>query len=198
MVFRTRASQDDVEDSVKAANSFAVIPQDNYEFTVSRVEEQGFPGKGANAGKPTLNVQLRRIEDDKPGAKRVFFKRIPLFGRWAPSAKYPDGYPALGDFIEFAEALGVPKETAKKGLLPLELHEILGKPISGYLKLNEPDQYNDGEWNEVGRLKASTRASASSVDVPADVWGSLVPAASEPETPWGTSAPVAKELEPTF
>jgi hypothetical protein len=198
MAFKTYASQDEVEESVKAANSFAAIPQDTYEFTIVKVDEQGFPGKGANAGKPTLNVQLRRIEDDKPGAKRVFFKRIPLFGRWAPSAKYPDGYPALGDFIEFAVALGVPKEVAQKGELPLELHEILGKPITAYLKLNEPDQYNDGEWNEVGRLKASTHVATSSTSVSADVWNTPAPASDAPETPWGTSAPVAKELQPTF
>lgn len=85
-----------------AANDFEPIPAGWYNGTIFNAEEKQFKNAGKHPGDDYYNVQLRVSEGDYKG--RVLFVMVPLFPKWNPGPKTPNGFPT--NFIPFFEALG--------------------------------------------------------------------------------------------
>lgn len=136
---------------------FPPLPRGEYQVVVvplkkddatKRVEVTDFGGTGANGKKKVLRVALQVVDDSPSGAKRVFFVRIPLFTRYAPTDKHPKGAPAKA-YFDFWKALGVSEEDLVAGKL-LEVNEMMGKRLGVTISDPiEPDKYNPLGSNEV-------------------------------------------------
>lgn len=165
----------DIEAAKAEANNFKAIPAGNYEATIAGTEVKTYE-KGNYQGKRYLNLKLRIVEDSEVGAKRVFFLKVPLFGRWNPSAKYPKGYPT--NYFEFFSLVGASDEAIAAGKGLPEPSDWAGKRVSIYLALKPADDWNDSEYNEVGRISASKGAPTKSSAVVEDAWAPSAPAAT--------------------
>ena len=121
-----------------------------------------------------------------PRAPRIITGISIQNANWAPSAKYPDGFPTL--YASFFSALGVADSDIDAGRIPFEVSDLGGKPIGFYLTEQEADDFHDEDWNDVGRVRKSTAGTPSAVRAEAgDVWGTAeapTPAASDDV--WGT------------
>lgn len=114
-----------------------------------RVQVQNFGGSGANAKKKVLRVAARVIDESPALAKRQFFLRVPLFTRYAPTERNPQGAPARM-YFDFWRALGVADDDLVAGRLP-DVDYIMGRRIA--LVLSEPLEPN--EWNPLGYNEVS-------------------------------------------
>jgi hypothetical protein len=172
----TQITEDDIKAAEAASSSFALVPKGTYHGTISKAEVKTYE-KGNYAGKHYLNITLRIAENSEVGAKRTFFYKVPLFGRWNPSAKHPAGYPT--NLVDFFTALGVEKAVIALGKGLPGPAEIQGKPISFYLTVKDADDYHTEQWNDVSSVSAFKGSTPSAVkDIAGDVWNT--PAAAAP------------------
>lgn len=184
-------TQEDVKAAEAAQNSFALLPKGTYHGTISKAELKTY-GKGNYEGKRYLNLTLRIAENSEVGAKRTFFYKVPLFGRWAPSAKHPAGYPT--NFLDFYLAVGVAKEKIALGKGLPGPDELQGKAISFYLTVKEADDYHDSQWNDVSGVSEFKGTTPSAVsEIAGDVWNTPAPAAPA-EDVWASTAPTDPSL----
>lgn len=188
MALTAEVEAGDIEAAKAEANNFKAIPAGNYEATIAGTEVKAYGDESDYRGKRYLNLKLRIVEGSEVGAKRVFFLKVPLFGRWNPSAKYPKGYPT--NYFEFFNLVGASDEAIAAGRGLPEPTDWAGKRVSIYLSLKPADKYNDSEHNEVGRISASKGGPAEATGgtaVDEDVWASAAPAAeSAAEDVWST------------
>lgn len=162
MSFFTADVDPNVQDAYKEATSggngkFPPLPKGEYRGTIvplkkdgNRVEVTDFGGKGANAKKKVLRVAVKIDADSPTGAGRIYFARVPLFSRFAPTDKHPQGAPAR-NYFGFFGALGVSEEALLSGNIGIGPDQILGKPINFTLgDPQAPDEYNPLGYNEIG------------------------------------------------
>lgn len=114
------------------ANSFTPLPAGWYNATIFSVEEKQFKVKGKHPADDYFNVQLRISEGDY--LNRRLFVMVPLFPKWNPTEKTPNGFPTL--LIPFFEALGYDVEGEFE--IPEE-SEILGEPITIKVSIEDDD-----------------------------------------------------------
>lgn len=171
------------EELLKEASSFGLLPAGPYEFTIREAEVIPFAKSGKYESHKCLNLQLRIIDGSPVGAGRIVFKRIPLFMRWLPTAKNPQGA-VISDYFDFFLALGVSKEDVAAGKLPA-LEELGGKRIGGRIKVNEPDDYNDEKWNEFVAPRAPKEI-AGVREAGASAVGSAFQPKAQESSPWGS------------
>lgn len=208
LVASTTAGAQEAYKKAQASNSFAALPTGNYEVTVAKAEVIPFAKQGAYAKMQALNVQLRVVEDAKVGAKRVFFFRVPLFDKFLPTQKNPQGAPVF-TYFGFFGAVGATDEQLETGKLPA-LKDILGKRLVAKINLfvvgSEGQEYHTNKdtgeneaWNEVSSVWASTAPAATGGRaVAGDPWASAAPAAAAPAVaqpptavdPWASAVPV--------
>jgi hypothetical protein len=178
--------------AVKAAKESGLIPKGNYEFTIAKGEVKVYGDESSVAGKRYLNLQLR-VVDDWPTAKgRTVFLKVPLFSNWNPSAKYPDGFPT--NYAEFFLAIGVSEEVVESGKGLPGPSEFGGKRLAAYVNVKPADDFNDSDYNEVGRIsKPKTGTPAAVAEIAGgDVWGTTnAPTQAPVEDVWGSPAPSA-------
>ena len=183
-------SRSGATEAAKSAG-YAQLPKGWYDGTIAEAKVQQYKA-GKYAGKNYINVRVKVVKTATVGAGREFFVKIPLFSNWAPSAKYPDGYPTL--YATFFSALGVADADIDAGRIPFEVSDLGGKAIGFFLSEEEADDYHDEDWNDVSRVRKSTAGTPSAVSETAgDVWGSPTnptPAATEGDV-WGSPAPAA-------
>lgn len=168
--------------AAKESNNFAPLPKGNYDVTIVKGEVKVYE-KGTYKDKRYLNLQLKVVDNAPVGKGRIVFAKVPLFSNWAPSAKYPDGYPT--NYAEFFLAIGVPEEQVEAGRGLPGPSEFGGKRLSVYVNVRPADDFNDSEYNEVGRISAPKAGTPSAVAEVAggDVWGTAqnpTPAPAEP------------------
>ena len=163
MSFFTAEVDPNAAEALAEANSggngkFPPLPRGEYRGTIvplksdgsQRVEVTNFGGTGGNANKKVLRVAIKIAADSPTGAGRIFFTRVPLFSRYAPTQKNPQGAPAR-NYFGFFGALGVSEEALLSGNIGIGPDQILGKPINFTLgDPQAPDQYNPLGFNEVG------------------------------------------------
>jgi hypothetical protein len=141
-----------------AANSgkFAPLPKGKYQATIVPLKDGGdlfevvpfSTGKPEYAGKNAVRVRVRIVDESPTGAKRTFFERIPLFSRYAPSQKNPQGAP-VRTYFDFFAAVGYTEEQILSGKLA-NVESILGKRVT--ITLSDPimpDEHNELGSNEV-------------------------------------------------
>lgn len=167
------------EGAVKAAAN--LVPKGWYSGTIIKAVGSKYGQSSKNAGKSNLNVRVGIAKTTAGVGGRQLFVTVPLFSNWAPSAKYPDGYPTL--YAPFFAALGVSNEAIDSGRIPLEVSDLGGMPLDFYVTENEADDFNDEDYNQIARFRKSTAGTPSAVREEAgDVWGtasSPTPAATE-------------------
>jgi hypothetical protein len=207
MGFKAEIDANAAEAAEQAANggdgSFKPLPQGKYQATVS-----DFGGDGANAHKKVLNVGFRIVDESPTGRGRVFFARVPLFSRYAPNAKHPEGAVARAFWDFWEKAMGVDRaHILAGGELP---ENIGGRPLTITLGSPiPPDRYNPLGSNEVdyydapGSLEATP---AGPVNVPwLDAHGNLdptfgggSPAAAAQAAPAASANPWQTPAAPAF
>lgn len=134
---------------------FPPLPKGRYIATVTEnkgVEDFAKAGS-PNAGKQAVRLRVDIDPQSPTGAKRVLFIRIPIFSRFAPSQKNPEGAVAWMFFSFFEKVMGVPREDIIAGKpLPSDvegrrLTVILGDP-------KKPDAFNPLGSNDVSDVDA--------------------------------------------
>lgn len=145
-------------DEAHASGTFAPLPKGKYQARIvplSPKDGKDFEvapfakNNEAYAGKQVLRLRAQILDESPTGAKRTFFLRVPLFSKYAPSPKNPQGAPARDYFSFFEKVAGASKEQVLAGQLP-GWEAIDGKFLT--LTLSEPtmpDQYNDLGSNDV-------------------------------------------------
>lgn len=168
-------------------SQFKPVPKGWYDGTIVKAEVQQYKS-GKYQGKNYLNTRVKILKTAQTGAGREFFLRVPLFSNWAPSQKYPDGYPTL--YAPFFSALGVSDAAIDSGNIPLEVSDLGGSPIGFFVTVEDADDYHEEEWNDVTRVRKSTAGTPSAVAAEAgDVWGTATtPTVAASEDVWGTPA----------
>lgn len=196
---------------------FPPVPAGKYQAFVEKIKGvEKFGGSGANASKQVLTLQVKIHGDSPVAAGRVYFVRIPLFMRWAPSEKNPKGAVASTYFDFFEKVMGIPAEQVAAGQVG-DLEAAGGKPLSIILsKPNAPDQWNPLGSNEVSFVNAPgdlAETPQTKLMVPwLDDKGNLTPqyaqqaqggapAAQQQQAPavapqWGGGAPQAQAATP--
>lgn len=146
------------KESQGGSGKFPPLPKGEYRGTIvplksdgsKRVEVTDFGGTGANSKKKVLRVAVKIAADSPTGAGRTYFARVPMFSRFAPTEKNPQGAPAR-NYFGFFGALGVSEEALTSGNLGIGPDQILGKPINFTLgEPQVPDNYNPLGYNEIG------------------------------------------------
>jgi hypothetical protein len=172
----------------KADSQFKPVPRGWYDGTIVEAKVQQYKS-GKYAGKNYINTRLKVLKGAETGAGREFFFKVPLFSNWAPSQKYPDGYPTA--YASFFQALGVSDSDIDAGRIPFEVSDLGGKPIGFFVTVEDADDYHDEEWNDVSRVRKSTAGTPGAVREAAggDVWGTASePTPSATEDVWATPA----------
>lgn len=173
------------DELVKEAGSFGILPAGSYEATVKAAEVVAFAKQGKYADKKALNVQLQILAGSPTGSGRVFFARVPLFQRFLPTQKNPQG--AIASlYFNFFLALGVSKEDVAQGKLPT-LEELGGKRVGFSLAVKEPDDYHDSKFNEVRNVFAPKSVAGVTEPGRSAVGSAFQPKAGV-DSPWGTQA----------
>lgn len=190
-------TDNNAEDLLKESqsNDFPLLPAGWYEATIAEVEVIDFSSKDDSPykqqGFKVLNTKLRILDGAPTGAKRTFFLRVPLFQRYLPSEKNPQGAVA-GTYFDFFLALGFSKEDVAGGKVAIDQAALGGKRIGFQLVVkkrddpkNSRDTYHTEDWNEVGRVRAP-----KSIEGVAEPGASAVGSAFQPkvgdESPWGS------------
>lgn len=207
-MFETHVDPQAVQAAESAAaggdGTFPPLPKGRYQAFIEKIEGvDQFAKSGANADPTKRVVRIRfKVHPQSPnGANRVFFGRIPLFSRFAPTEKNPEGAPAR-DFWDFWErAIGVPREQIVSGQ-PMP-SDITGRQITITLSAPiAPDNYNPLGSNEISFYDAAGDLNATPLGAATAPWldanGNLIqgfgnaaqvgqPAApaAAPANPWG-------------
>lgn len=128
--------------------TFPPLPAGKYQVTIAKVKGvSDFGGQGGNKNKKVVNLGFQIVPESPTGKGRWVWDRVPLFSRYAPSDKYPDGAPAKAYFDFWEKFIGLDREVVLSGNLP---DNIGGK--RGTITLSAPippDQYNPLGSNEV-------------------------------------------------
>jgi hypothetical protein len=185
------------KEAATGSGEFPPLAPGKYQAIVEKViGVQDFGGTGGNAKKKVVRLQFKIVDDSPTGAKRVYFDRIPLFTRFAPSEKNPQGAAARGFWDFWGKAIGVPQDQLILGNLPgpegvqgKQVSITLGKPIA-------PDDYNPLGSNEISFYDAAGDVNASPTHAPAAVltpWlddkGKLIGGAAPASRPAATQVP---------
>lgn len=144
------------EAAAQGSGGFPPLPAGRYQMDVIKVEGvEKFGGQGGNANKSVVKVRLQVPADSPNGAKRVYFARIPLFTRFAPNEKNPQGATASAFWGFWGKALGWPQEKLILGDMP-GIPETQGKRITVTLSAPiPPDDYNPLGSNEASFFDAA-------------------------------------------
>lgn len=149
------AAAQEAAEQQKGGDGFPPLPGGKYQAYVEKfLKVEDFAKSGPNAGKKVARFQIK-IRDDSPnGAKRVYFLRVPLFTRYAPSEKNPQGAPATMFWDFFEKVAGASREQLLAGQTPGP-NEIGGKPLTITLSAPiKPDSYNPKGSNEITYVDA--------------------------------------------
>ena len=133
------------------SSNFPLLPKGWYEVTFVEGEIVDFTknAESPNYGKKALNARFRIVENAPEGAKRVFFGRIPLFQRYAPNQKNPNGAVA-NDYFNFFLGAGQTEEAVKSGKVDMPAG---GTRIA--IRLGQEKHYKTGELeNQVAGFRA--------------------------------------------
>lgn len=137
-------------DAVKASRSVGVgfdpLPAGWYNCSIYDIEEKEFRNKGKHPGDTYLNLELRVSEGDFEN--RRLFAMVPLFERWAPGPKTPEGFPTL--LIPFLEGLGYDLEDVEELEIP-EDEDLIGEFITVRVSV-EVDDYQLQKMIESGEI----------------------------------------------
>ena len=184
---KTDAAAEDLLNEAQSGGNFKPLSKGWYEATVKAVEIVDFAksGKYNEGGFKALNVQLRVIEGSPEGAKRVFFARVPLFQRYLPTQKNPQGAVA-SMYFDFFLALGFSKEDVAGGKVSLDQASLGGKRIGMFLDVREPDEWHSEAYNEVGRVREA-RALEGVAKGGTSPFASAFAPATGSESPWGST-----------
>jgi len=134
---------------------FPPVPAGKYQAFVEKIEGvENFGGTGANSQKKVLKLRVKIVAESPVAAGRVYFVKIPLFMRWAPNDKNPQGAVASTYFDFFEKVMQIPSEQVAKGQVG-DLEAVGGKPLTVILsKPKAPDQWNPLGSNEVSFVNA--------------------------------------------
>lgn len=180
---------------------FPPLPAGKYQATVVKIKGVAdFGGNGGNAKKKVLEIQLRILDNSPNGAKRVFFDRIPLFTRYAPNEKNPQGATARTFWDFFGKAIGWSRDLLLSNQLP-GVNDIQGKQVTVTLSAPKaPDGYNPLGFNEVSFYDAAGDLSSTPLGRAVAPWldeagnligGTPAPAAPQQQAAAAQSAPPA-------
>lgn len=200
----TNAAAAAEESSNRGSDGFPPLPQGKYQAFVEKfIEVQPFTKdeRSGNFGKQAARFQLKIVSDSPIGAGRVYFLRVPLFTRYAPSQKSPEGAPAGMYFDFFGEVAGATRDQLIAGQVPSPT-EIGGKRLTITLSAPiKPDAYNPKGSNEVsfvgkeGDINATPK---TKVVVPwLDDHGNVNPG-WEPTAAGQAPAPAAQQAPPAY
>lgn len=196
------------ESANRSSDGFPPLPQGKYQAFVEKfIEVQPFTkdSSSPNFGKQVARFQLKVRSDSPVGANRVYFIRVPLFTRYAPSQKSPEGAPAGMYFDFFGEVAGATREQLVTGQVPAP-NEIGGKNLTITLSAPiKPDAYNPKGSNEVsfvgkpGDLAATpqTKVMVPWLDEHGNVNPGWEPGATQQGTPAGPPTPPSTGGAPT-
>lgn len=142
------------------------LPAGKYPATLLEiVGVADFGGAGANSDKKVLRIKLKISDQSPTGRGRTYYERIPLFTRYAPSEKNPQGATARAFWDFFGKAMGTPVEQLVANQLPGM--EIQGRPLLITLGAPQaPDNYNPLGFNEVDFYDALPDVTAALRAVP--------------------------------
>lgn len=133
------------EETVAAAQAaqagpgrFPPLPEGNYNFYVSDSEAKLFGPTSKNPGKPYLSLTIQP-DGGKYHKRRIFNVMVPLFEKWGPTPKNPDGFPTA--FLPAFTAFGydVAKGFKADSLDDLA-NELIGKKFQARVR-HEDDTY---------------------------------------------------------
>lgn len=181
---------------------FPPLPGGRYQATIVKIVKiEKFGGDGGNADKKVLRIQVRILEGSPVGAKRTYFVRVPLFSRYAPTQKNPEGAVARMFWDFWERAIGVPRDQILAGNLP---DNFQGKQVTITLGAPKPpDQYNELGFNEVDFFNAAENDFSSTPTVPVNVpWldekGNRIAFAGAPAAPGVQAPPAAPAAPPSW
>lgn len=169
----------DVAAAKEAANA-NLVPDGNYDVTIFSAKYSEYGANGANAGRPMIQLQYRI--SDGPQKNRRIFENVGLFGKWAPTAKNPDGFPNRS-YATLAKAIGVDISTPEVNW-PSEA-ELGGLP----LKIRVGHQYSDFRGEDQNTV--SNHQPGETKDFAVDGGANVLGALGGVEV--GDSAPVPKD-----
>ncbi|MEV5068927.1 hypothetical protein MRBLMI12_000483 [Microbacterium sp. LMI12-1-1.1] len=123
-----------------------------------------FGGAGANKDKPVLRLAAKIVDGSPTGKGRVIFFRVPMFSRYAPTEKNPQGATARTYFDFWEKVVGLPAEVVLSGQLGVGPEAFLGKPLTIVVSdPKEPRNEKDAENNPLGSNEVDF------VDAPGDI-----------------------------
>jgi hypothetical protein len=181
-----------VEEALNDANSggggsFAPLPKGKYQAQVvilSEKDNKPFevvpwnPNKQEYAGKSALRIRVKILANSPTGANRSYFIRVPLFSRFAPSQKNPQGASARTYFDFWGKVAGATKEQLLTGKLP-GWEAVAGKLLT--ITLSDPkvaESDYDKKNNPLGTNEVDF------VDAPGNIANTPVRVPGVPVAPW--------------
>jgi hypothetical protein len=166
---------------------FPPLPKGKYQAQIvalNEKEQKAFevvpwnPNKSEYAGKQALRIRVKILANSPTGANRSYFIRVPLFSRFAPSQKNPQGAPARTYFDFWQKVVGVTKEEVLSGKLP-GWERVAGKFLT--ITVSEPKPATsdyDLKNNPLGTNEVDF------VDAPGNIANTPVRIPGQPVAPW--------------
>lgn len=146
--------------------SFPPLPSGKYQVTIAKVEKlEDYANSGPNAKKKVVRLRFRIVDHSPTGKGRVIFGRVPLFSRFAPNEKHPEGASAKGFWDFWEKSMGVDRAYILTGQ-PLP-SDIQGKALTITVSAPKPpDSHNPLGSNEVDYYDAAGDVNATPVRQP--------------------------------
>lgn len=144
---------EEVQFQEEAAKGPTPVPTCWYTVGLTDVAVDLYKTGTTYAGKKFLTLTIKVLAGEYKG-RQVRFVRIPLFERWNPTAKNPNG--TATSFFSFFDALGLISDGKPRKLLLKDFNQLFGKELDARIIVGKPR--DDGSvWNEVQPFGGSWR-----------------------------------------
>lgn len=133
-VFNYAFDDDEQKFQDEASKGFAPIPRGWYHVVITDVALSDYEAPSKYVGKKRLTLAVKVLGDDEYTGRKVRYIQVPLFPRWAPSAKKPEG--TATSFRDLLAATGLlvdGKVTVK------DWNVLFNQEVAAYIDLDPKD-----------------------------------------------------------
>jgi hypothetical protein len=149
---------EELEFQEEAAKGPSPVPLGWYNVAITDISVDSYPDdheKYAKKGFIVLTVKL--IDGDFKG-REIRFVRVPLFPRWAPGPKSPDG--TATSFMAFFKSLGL---ISNNKLVLKDWNQLFGKELQAKIVTTKPND-SGAVYNQIQPFASSWKPKAEDAD----------------------------------
>jgi hypothetical protein len=152
---------EELEFQEEAAKGPTPVPLGWYNIAITDISVDSYPPEhekyGGEHPKGFIVLTVKLIDGDFKG-REIRFVRVPLFPRWAPGPKSPDG--TATSFMAFFKSLGL---ISNNKLVLKDWNQLFGKELQAKIVTTKPND-SGAVYNQIQPFASSWKPKATDTD----------------------------------